>query len=88
MTILIASIFIAALIFSIHTIAASFRASLQRIFEIIENERAPMKTASNISIGAIKHYKMPIAQYGSNNIVAMPLNLTNGTRDTDLAKAA
>lgn len=87
MTILIASLFVAALIFSVYATAASLKASLGRIVDVIENERMPRLTSPNIRMGSIKHYKMlPIEQ--GDNVIAMPLQLNNSRNEDILAEAA
>ncbi len=59
MTFLISMLFVAAIAFSLITIAGSFTSSWSRMAEIIENEYSDAVSAPTIHIGEPRHYIMP-----------------------------
>lgn len=88
MTFLIALLFVTSIIFSTFVILTSFKKSMPRIIDIIEDRNAPMTAAPIIRLGQVKHRKMASNVQASNNVVTLPLNLTHKCSDNDAQKAA
>ena len=90
--IIIASIlFLTVIILSLLTITASFKSSMPRIIEIVEDRKIRTFTSPTIRIGNIKHYKIETSaeiKETSQNIVELPLNLTHKLDDIELPQAA